>query len=98
MLDPTTIEAGATAAVVVSEIMELLKTTAAFKWLTKDSEKVNRLVAMGAAFLTGLGIHFQFDHGTLIVTGLASASIGHAILQWDQQQVYYRVVVKQKGV
>lgn len=93
-MDFQTVGDGAVAAVLVSEFIELLKTSPRFAWLTAQTDRANRVVGAIFAFLTGLGIHFHYEHGTLIVSGLAAAALGHALVQWAQQQVYYRLVVK----
>lgn len=95
-MDVTTVGDGAVAAVLVSEFIELLKTSPRFKWLNEQTDRANRVLGAVAAFLTGLGIHVQFEHGTLIISGLAAAALGHALVQWAQQQLYYRLVVKQQ--
>lgn len=89
--------AGATVSVLVVEVFELLKQTPSFKWITTETATVNRYLGFVLAFLSGLGIHYQFDQttGTLVIQGLAWASIGHAAMQWAQQQLYYRLVVKE---
>ena len=91
---------GMLVSVLMTEVVQMVKQSDHFKWFTMETEKANRLLGILVAFLTGLGIHMQFDvvSGQLVVTGLVPAVLGHAALQWAQQQVYYRLLVKKGGV
>lgn len=86
---------GAVVAVIVSELIELAKR---LKWvpLDCDTESLNRKVGVVAAFLTGLGLQFQFDaaSGVLVVKGLLLSSVVQGIIQWASQQAYFRFAIK----
>jgi hypothetical protein len=90
---------GMLVSVLMTELVQMVKASSHFKWFTMETEKANRVLGIVVAFLSGVGIHLQFDMATgqLIVTGLVPALLGHAALQWAQQQVYYRLLVA-KGV
>lgn len=95
-MDPTALSTGALLSVLCTEFIEVIKQSKYVTTITKDTDKANRILGAVVAFLTGLGIHLHFDSvtGQLIVSGLLTASVGHAFLQWAQQQAYYRLVVK----
>lgn len=86
---------GAILAVMLVEVIEMLKSNPRFAWVTKDTAVANRWLGAVVACASGLGIHAEFHAGTFMVTGLVLSSIGHAAAQWAQQQVYYRLVVNQ---
>lgn len=98
-MDPTHLEAGAFIAIASTEILQILKQASWFRWMTRDTASLNRLIGGLVAFLTGLGISFHYDAatGSLVVSGLLWASVTHGFAQWVQQQLYYRVVVAEKG-
>lgn len=88
----------ATVAVLVSFAIQRLKASKYFPWLTGETEKLNRLVALVVAFLSGFGIFVVWDHhGTLTISGLTGANLFHAVMhgiqQWTFQQTAYRTVI-----
>lgn len=97
-MHPTEFSTAALVAVVVAELIEVVKRSTFPNWLSIDTARSNRIVGGIAAFLTGLGLQFQFDSeaGALIVTGLFWNSIAHGFAQWAAQQVYYRLAINSR--
>jgi hypothetical protein len=88
----------ASLAVLVSFAMQRLKASKYFPWLSGETERLNRVVALVIAFLSGFGIFVVWDHhGTLTISGLTAANLFHAathgIEQWAFQQTAYRTVI-----
>lgn len=96
MTGVTEIGTGGVAAVLVSEFIEMIKANPKFGLINYDTGRINRVVSGLAAFLTGLGLQFQFDqvNGELVIKGLFLASITHGLAQWAIQQAYYRIALK----
>lgn len=96
-MDTSHIGSGAIIAAATAEGIELIKRSGikALAWIGTDTAGVNRLVGGVVAFLTGLGLSWHYDHvtGTLVINGLLAASVTHAVTQWVQQQLYYRLVI-----
>jgi len=95
-MDPQAIAISSVIAVLVTEGMEIIKQSKHFQRINQGSETLNRYLGMAIAFLSGLGVHIHFDvqTGQLLVTGLFAAAVGHAFVQWAQQQAYYRLVIR----
>ncbi len=87
----------ATVAALVSFGLQWLKTSKYFPWITTETEKLNRWLAIVIAFLSGFGIYATWDHGTVSITGLTAANAYHALVrciqQWTFQQAAYRTIV-----
>lgn len=76
-------------------------------WLSALSVKtaygVQRAVGIAVAIATAIGVHWSFDAnaGALTITGLLVPSIWtvgvESLRQWCQQEVMYRVAVKNYG-
>lgn len=94
-MNPEELGSGAVVAVLVSEFMEMMKRSNKFPWMTQRTDMVNRLIGGGAAFLSGLGLQWQFDPvaGKFVLEGLFVSSIVHAFAQWAGQQAYYRLAL-----
>lgn len=90
------IQSAAIVAIVVTELFEMAKRSPWVRGITYDSERVNRVVGIVVAFLSGLGLQFQFDAATgrLIVDGLFASTLVHGVAQWAGQMAYYRLAVK----
>ena len=77
--------------------LNLLKKSAWCPFISFESDKINRLVAVLAAILVGLGVHAEFDQaaGILTVTGLTIQGLVHnslACLQsYAVQQGMFRI-------
>ncbi len=82
-------------AAATSEFIEWMKGTTWFPWITAESEKLNRRMAILVSFATGLGLSFRYDPATheFIVGGLVWSAIKHGLAQFVQTQAYFRVVV-----
>lgn len=92
-MDPSQLGSGAIISVLVVEVIQMVKQSPKFKQFSFITTDANRYLGLGLAFASSLGINVTFHAGTLIVTGLVWATIGHAALQWAQQQAYYRLFV-----
>lgn len=75
------------AAAVISFVIAFLKNQHWFPYLTAETEKLNRYVAIGLSGLAALGINATFDHshGVLTITGLTLTSIVTAGWLWLKQ-------------
>ena len=76
-----------TAAAVVSFIINFLKKQAWFPWLSKETDKANRIAAVVLSGLASVGIHTTFDHqnGTLVITGLTVTAVATGLWHWGTQ-------------
>lgn len=77
-------------------LLQLLKNSKWFPWLTTESAKLNRWIAIVAAGLASIGVNSTFDHttGTLVITGLTLISIWHGLCQWVVSFVGQQVIFK----
>lgn len=91
------------AAVATVHLIESLKLSTRFPWLTRDTDALNRVVSFGVAFMTAVGFTFAMtgsfhEGGSLTITFPSMAKIGmgvaHALLQSGAQQLYYKNAVK----
>ena len=86
-------------AVISTLVLQWLKKSRWFPWLTVESQKLNRIAGVVIAFAASIGVVATFDHtaGVLTITGLTLAGLGHGIArfiqQWSYQQAAYRTVV-----
>ena len=77
--------------------LNLLKKSAWCPFISFESDKLNRLIAVVASILIGLGIHAEFDQaaGILTVTGLTAQGLVHNSLacveSFVTQQCLFRV-------
>jgi len=89
--------AQATTAILVSFVMQWLKKSRFFPWLTVETETLNYWVSAIIAFLTGVGIFVTWSQGTLTISGLTSVNIYHALVrgveQWAFQTTAYRALI-----
>lgn len=89
----------ATIAVYTTLVFQLLKKSSWFPWLTLESQKLNRIIGIAAAFFAAIGVSATFDRtaGALTVTGLTVIGLFHGTVrfaqQWMMQQVAYKLVV-----
>jgi hypothetical protein len=94
-----------TLSAVVVFLMQFAKNTKWFPFLDANSDKLNRWVAVGAAALTAIGIHWAYDTSfswmtggviTIIWPGLHG--VAHGTWEWLQslavQEWMYRSTVK----
>jgi hypothetical protein len=76
-----------TAAAVVSFLIAFLKKQSWFPWLTTETDKLNRVVAIVLSGLASVGIHASFNHaaGQLVITGLTLTSVAQGLWHWGTQ-------------
>ena len=83
-------------------IIELLKKSPLFPFITKHTVVLNRYIGILASGAATLGISFSFDSqaGSLLITGLtfttAAHSAWHWFTQWAVQQFVYTTAVEGK--
>jgi hypothetical protein len=89
--------------VAVVHLLQWLKATERFPWITADTDKLNRRISFAVAFLMSLGFMVALQGsaqtgGTLTITlppiGALWSAVGRALAQSGLQQVYYHVAVK----
>lgn len=75
------------AAAALSFVINLLKSSKSLPWISKESERLNRLVALLGSGLVSLGLHAHFDHqaGTLLITGISLQAIALGLWHWLTQ-------------
>lgn len=89
-----------TLGVIVSYVIEWLKTSNRVPWLHDYSDRLNRIVSAVLAIVASLGIQYTYDAttGTLVLSGLTLSSLvpvaWEAIKQFVANEVAYKVVVK----
>ncbi len=76
-----------TAAAVVSFLIAFLKKQSWFPWLTTETSKLNRFVAIVLSGAASVGIHTSFNHqtGVLIISGLTLTSVLAFAWHWITQ-------------
>ena len=69
-------------------VIQYLKNVKWIPFMNQHSAGMNRFVGWAVAFASSLGLHFAYDHaaGTLTITGLTVAVIGHTA--WDTIKSY----------
>ena len=86
-----------TASAIIVWGINRLKNAGWCSFISAESDKLNRLIAIVAAILVGLGVHAEFDQaaGILTVTGLTAQGLIHNSLACVQsfatQQCLFRV-------
>jgi hypothetical protein len=86
-------------AVISTYVLQWLKQSKLFPWLTVETQTLNRWAGIAIAFLSSVGVLVTFDHaaGVLTISGLTAANLLHVAAritqQWVMQQVAYRTVV-----
>lgn len=65
-------------------LLQKAKESKWFPFLTTETAKLNRVVAVIAAGLVSVGVHTTFDKsaGTLVITGLTVSGILHGLWAW----------------
>ena len=89
-----------------SSLLEWLKGKSWFPLVNANTSSINRLVAIGTAFVAAIGVHLVSDwnqaEGVLVITinGLTVANIAHGLIAWIQQyamqQGSYKLLIKDK--
>lgn len=85
-------------------VIQIIKKSKYFPWITAQTGRLNRVVAVVVSGLTAVGIHVTFDHssGVLTISGLTAAGIVVGFGTWlksfvMQELVYQGVTTKSKG-
>lgn len=83
-----------TTAAMVVYVVEWLKSTQWFPWLTADTKNLNRAVNCVAAALVAIGINWSFDStaGTLVITGLTEQALVHGAYEFMKQLMAQQVL------
>ena len=86
---------------IIVAALQWLKNSKWFPWLSAETEKANRIIAVLLAGAAALGVHTNFDHttGVLTITGLTLATIWSGLYNWlvsfVTQQTLFKVTVSQ---
>ncbi len=89
-----------TASAVVVMILQWLKRSNYFPWLSGETETLNKAVAAIAAAFTAVGIHYSYDADlhTITITGITLTAFVHGAWHWLQafsfQELIYRGALK----
>jgi len=75
-------------------VLNWLKKSNRFKWLSGETPTLNRWVAIGASFLAAIGIHMTFDKtaGVLTVTGLTLTGVLTLAVAWFKSYVFQQTI------
>jgi hypothetical protein len=73
-------------------IIQWLKNSRWFKGLSPSSKTMNRLASIFAALLSATGIHFTFNAGTLVISGLALSTLVPAVVGWIKSFVLNELI------
>lgn len=85
---------------VVVYLIQLAKKSARIPWISTETSKLNRLIAVLASLFSSVGIHFSFNAaaGTLVITGLTLAGIlgfaWHWLTAFVSQQLIFQTAVQ----
>jgi len=80
--------------------MKLLKYTKWFPFMQRNAANMNRIFAVIVAFFASIGIQYTFNStdGTLLITGLTLAGVGHGLWSWfiqfALQQGAFKLIVQ----
>jgi hypothetical protein len=92
-----------TASAVFVFLLQWLKNSRWFPWISQETYKLNRVLAIAAAGLSAVGVNYQVVHPgpgdwTIAITGLTAAGISAAGVMWLKQfcvqELTYRMAVK----
>jgi len=81
-----------TVSAVVVAAMQWFKNSKYFPWLTTETAKLNRAVAVILAGAAAVGVHTQFSGGTLTITGLSVMGILGLAWEWLKSFVYQQLI------
>lgn len=82
---------------IISTLLGMLKKSSWFPWITAETSKVNRVVAIALSFLGTAGIHFAWNASShsLTITGLALwpllTFLWHGVAQSYVTHFYYKL-------
>ena len=91
--------ASPTVALLVTVVLQTLKNSARFPWISRETGKLNAVLGAASAFISSLGIAMTFDWDA--ETGRFAAGFTgnawdiahvllHAPIQWAEQQLFYK--------
>jgi hypothetical protein len=85
-----------TLSAVVVVVLQWLKRSPWFPWLTDRTEKAKHVAAVLGAAATAVGVHYTYDAsiGTLTITGVTLAGIGHGAWHWLQSYAFQESLYK----
>jgi hypothetical protein len=77
-------------------VMRHLKNSKWFPLISKETAALNRFIAVLAAGAAAVGVNYSFDHttGTLMITGLTTATIVNGIYNWVASFVTQQTIFK----
>ncbi|MCU1304927.1 MAG: hypothetical protein JWQ87_5211 [Candidatus Sulfotelmatobacter sp.] len=78
------------AAAVISYLIQMMKNSRLplFAWISQETPRVTRAVAVVLSGVATVGIHATFSNGTLIVSGLSATVILMGLWHWGVQFAY----------
>src|SRR5208282_6730525 len=78
------------AAAVISYIINGMKKSnlPMFAWISEDTPKVTRFIAIVMSGLATIGVHMSYSGGTLVVTGLTATIVLTGLWHWGVQFAY----------
>jgi hypothetical protein len=100
--DPTTnaFATQVTVSGIIVALMQWLKNSKWFPWLTAESSKVNSFVAAAAAAAGAIGVHLAWNHGAIPgtymieVSGLTLMGVLGGIWAWLKMFVYQQIIFR----
>jgi hypothetical protein len=77
-------------------VMQWIKGSKLFPFITATTDKLNKVVAAVLAGVTAIGVHYTYDAttATLTVVGLSWAALGHAAWHWLQSYAFQETIYK----
>lgn len=83
-----------TSSAVIAYAIEWVKKSKYFPWINTQSKNLNRLLMVAASGLAAIGIHTQFDSasGTLIITGLTTATLLHGAWELVRSSIFTQML------
>lgn len=91
-----------TVALVVSVLLQVVKNSSYFPWISRQSGRLNAGLSVLIAFLTSWGIvaSFDFDQETGRFAAGFTGNIwdvwhafSHSIIQWSEQHIFYKGLI-----
>lgn len=94
MLGLDNLAATGTTAVAVTMLLQALKNSPLFPWITRETQRLNFAVGVLVAGLSAAGIHFAWDphSGSALIT-INTHLLWAWFLQWAGQQTAYKGLV-----
>lgn len=79
---------------IIVAALQWLKNAKWFPWLSAETAKLNRVIAILASGAAAIGVHSTFVGGVLTITGLSWAVIGPGLYNWLQSFVFQQLIFK----